>query len=233
MKKYVVIVAGGNGSRMGSTLPKQFLHLNEQPILLHTLHAFVQAFSDIQIILVLPEAYLDYTKEIITQHHFAHPIHYVVGGETRFYSVQNGLKTIAESGIVFVHDAVRCLVTPALIQHCYQQAVEKGSAIPVVSMKDSVRSVTDADHHKVVDRTELRLVQTPQTFRTEILLPAFESEYREAFTDEATVVESCGKQVFLLEGEESNIKITSPIDLIIAEAELSKRTYNPKPTTYN
>ncbi len=223
MKKFAVIVAGGNGSRMGSSLPKQFLHLHSTPVLLHTLQAFTNAFSDIQLILVLPESYLEYTKEIITQHQFSHPIQYVIGGATRFHSVQNGLKTITESGIVFVHDAVRCLVTPVLLQRCYQQAMEKGSAIPVICMKDSVRSVTDAAHHQVVDRSVLRLVQTPQTFRTEILLAAFESEYREAFTDEATVVESSGKQVFLLEGEESNIKITSPIDLIIAEAELSKR----------
>ena len=224
MNKYAVIVAGGNGSRMGSMLPKQFLQLHERPILLHTLQAFVDAFFDIQIILVLPESYLEYTKEIIAKNHFTHPIHYVLGGATRFHSVQNGLKTITENGIVFVHDAVRCLVTPALIQRCYKQAMEKGSAIPVVPMKDSVRSIADTDHHKVVDRSVLRLVQTPQTFRTEIILPAFESEYREAFTDEATVVDSIGKQVFLIEGEESNIKITSPIDLIIAEAELSKRS---------
>jgi 2-C-methyl-D-erythritol 4-phosphate cytidylyltransferase len=230
MKKFAVIVAGGNGSRMGSSLPKQFLHLYDTPVLLHTLRAFTDAFSDIQIILVLPESYLEYTKEIIAKHQFSHPIQYVIGGATRFHSVQNGLKTITESGIVFVHDAVRCLVMPALIQRCYQQAIEKGSAIPVIPMKDSVRSVTDADQHKIVDRSVLRLVQTPQTFQTEILLPAFESEYSDAFTDEATVVESSGNKVYLIEGEESNIKITSPIDLMIAEAELSKRSKQNKNT---
>jgi len=217
MNKYAVLVAGGNGTRMGSSLPKQYLHLHEQPILLHTLNTFIAAYQDIHIILVLPEAYVTYTKEIFSEHNFQYPITYVTGGETRFHSVQNGLKVISDKGIVFVHDAVRCLVSAELIRRCYDQALEKGSAIPVIPMKDSVRMVDENGINHAVSRTTLRLVQTPQTFQTDILLPAFECVYQESFTDEATVVEAHGQIVYLTEGEDTNIKITSPVDLMIAE----------------
>jgi 2-C-methyl-D-erythritol 4-phosphate cytidylyltransferase len=223
MKKYAVLVAGGNGTRMGSSLPKQYLHLNDQPILLHTLKAFVSAYDDIQIILVLPESYIDYTKSILEENNFLYPMHFVTGGETRFHSVQNGLKAISDEGIVFVHDAVRCLVSADLIRRCYDQALEKGSAIPVVPMKDSVRMVDENNMNHAVSRSKLRLVQTPQTFQTNVLLPAFECIYHDSFTDEATVVEAHGQKVHLIEGEDTNIKITSPVDLLIATAYL-KRT---------
>jgi 2-C-methyl-D-erythritol 4-phosphate cytidylyltransferase len=223
MKKYAVLVAGGNGTRMGSSLPKQYLHLNDQPILLHTLKAFVSAYDDIQIILVLPESYIDYTKSILEENNFLYPMQFVTGGETRFHSVQNGLKAISDEGIVFVHDAVRCLVSADLIRRCYDQALENGSAIPVVPMKDSVRMVDENNMNHAVSRSKLRLVQTPQTFQTNVLLPAFECIYHDSFTDEATVVEAHGQKVYLIEGEDTNIKITSPVDLLIATAYL-KRT---------
>jgi 2-C-methyl-D-erythritol 4-phosphate cytidylyltransferase len=223
MKKYAVLVAGGNGTRMGSSLPKQYLHLNNQPILLHTLKAFVSAYDDIQIILVLPESYIDYTKSILEENNFLYPMQFVTGGETRFHSVQNGLKAISDEGIVFVHDAVRCLVSADLIRRCYDQALENGSAIPVVPMKDSVRMVDENNMNHAVSRSKLRLVQTPQTFQTNVLLPAFECIYHDSFTDEATVVEAHGQKVHLIEGEDTNIKITSPVDLLIATAYL-KRT---------
>jgi 2-C-methyl-D-erythritol 4-phosphate cytidylyltransferase len=222
MNKYAVIVAGGNGTRMGSPLPKQYLHLNDQPILLHTLNTFISAYEDIQIILVLPESYIDYTKTMLEENNFLRSIQFVKGGETRFHSVQNGLSVIKEEGIVFVHDAVRCLVSADLIRRCYEQAIEKGSAIPVIHMKDSVRLLNN-DKHSPIDRTLLRLVQTPQTFQTQIILPAFQTSYNDSFTDEATVVEASGKEVYLIDGEETNIKITSPVDLLIAKAYL-KRT---------
>jgi 2-C-methyl-D-erythritol 4-phosphate cytidylyltransferase len=222
MKKYAVLVAGGNGRRMGSSLPKQYLHLQEQPILLYTLKTFISAFDDIQIILVLPQDYVDYTKEIFAEYNFSYPVIFVAGGETRFHSVQNGLKEISEAGIVFVHDAVRCLVSAVLIRRCYEQALQKGSAIPVVSMKDSVRMVDNNESSHAINRTDLRLVQTPQTFQTNVLLPAFECTYNESFTDEATVAEAFGRKVYLIEGEDTNIKITSPVDLLIAESYLKK-----------
>jgi 2-C-methyl-D-erythritol 4-phosphate cytidylyltransferase len=222
MNKYAVIVAGGNGTRMGSSLPKQYLHLNNQPILLHTLNTFVSAYEDIQIILVLPESYIDYTKSILQENNFSLPVQFVKGGETRFHSVQNGLSVIKEEGIVFVHDAVRCLVTTDLINRCYRQAFEKGSAIPVIHMKDSVR-LLNKDKHSPIDRTLLRLVQTPQTFQAQIILPAFQISYNDSFTDEATVVEASGKEVYLIDGEETNIKITSPVDLLIADSYFTQR----------
>lgn len=190
-------------------------------MLLHTLEAFVAALEEVHLVLVLPADYIDYTQTLLKENNFNHPVELVVGGETRFHSVQNGLKLVKQDSIVFVHDAVRCLIAPALIRRCYQQALEKGSAIPVIPVKDSVRSIGDAQYPKVVDRSVLRLVQTPQTFKTEILLRAFNCEYNLAFTDEATVVEAAGGKVELVEGEESNIKITTPLDLLIAEAYLA------------
>ncbi|MBU6158961.1 MAG: 2-C-methyl-D-erythritol 4-phosphate cytidylyltransferase [Bacteroidetes bacterium] len=218
MKPYAIIVAGGNGSRMQSATPKQFLLVAGRPLLLHTLEVFTNALEEVNLVLVLPADYIAYTQTLLKEYNFNYPVELVAGGETRFHSVQNGLKVVKEECVVFVHDAVRCLITPDLIRRCYQQTIEKGTAIPVIPVKDSVRSVADTGHHKVVDRSVLRLVQTPQTFKTEILLPAFECEYATAFTDEASVVEAAGGKVELVEGEESNIKITTPSDLLIAEA---------------
>jgi 2-C-methyl-D-erythritol 4-phosphate cytidylyltransferase len=142
------------------------------------------------------------------------------GGDTRFQSVKNGLQLIEEESIIFVHDAVRCLISAALIHACYEKAVETGSAIPVVTSKDSVRMLTD-EGNDAVDRNKVMLVQTPQTFHSKILLPAFKIDYKDKFTDEATVVEAYGLKVSLVEGEESNIKITTPMDLMMAESLLS------------
>jgi len=145
-----------------------------------------------------------------------HSIHLTQGGETRFHSVANGLALIEEESIIFVHDGVRCLLTPQLIQRCFDQALETGSAIPVVDCKDSVRMISE-EGNEAVDRSKLKLVQTPQTFHSKILKPAFEIDYKERFTDEATVVEAYGLKVTLVQGEDTNIKITNPIDLLVAE----------------
>ncbi len=215
MKKYAVIVAGGMGARMASAVPKQFLLLHHQPVLWHTLRAFIAAFEDIELIVVLPEEHLEKGKEIAASLHTRQHIIFTKGGATRFHSVQNGLQHITRPGIVFVHDGVRCLVSPQLIRRCYEQAVAKGSAVPAIAATDSIRIVTDGAH-RVADRALVRIIQTPQTFRSELLLPAFNQAYTEAFTDEATVVEASGQPVFLIEGEYNNIKITRPADLLIA-----------------
>ena len=138
-KKIAIIVAGGTGQRMGSVVPKQFLEIQGKPILLHTIDQFVAAFSDIQLVVVLPEDYIQEGKDLLAKNGFTKNIIFVAGGDTRFQSVKNGLGQVTASAIVFVHDAVRCLLTPALIQRCYQQALEKGSAIPAVSSTDTVR----------------------------------------------------------------------------------------------
>lgn len=216
MKTYAVIVAGGAGKRMGSALPKQFLLLKNKPVLYYTIDAFLKAVPAIHVIIVLPEEHLELGKEIVDGFFDEQQIQLTVGGETRFHSVQNGLKLISEESIIFVHDGVRCLVSEELIQRCYTTTLETGSAIPAVECRDSARMITD-DGNDPVDRTKLRLVQTPQTFHSKILLPAFAIDYKERFTDEANVVEAFGLKVTLVQGEETNIKITNPIDLVIAE----------------
>lgn len=221
MNTYAVIVAGGAGKRMGSALPKQFLLLKNKPVLYYTIDAFLKAVPGIHVIIVLPEEHLELGKEIVDGFFDEQQIRLTVGGETRFHSVQNGLKLISEESIIFVHDGVRCLVSEELIQRCYTAALETGSAIPAIECKDSARMITE-DGNDPVDRTKLRLVQTPQTFHSKILLPAFAIDYKERFTDEATVVEAFGLKVTLVQGEETNIKITNPIDLVVAEKILEK-----------
>ena len=221
-KKIAIIVAGGTGQRMGSVVPKQFLEIEHKAILLHTIDQFVAAFSDIELVIVLPEVYIGEGKKIIEKNKGTNIFHFVVGGETRFQSVKNGLSKVSTSSIVFVHDAVRCLLTPALVQRCYQQAIEKGSAIPAVSATDTIRLIEGEKHH-LMNRENIMLIQTPQTFQSEILIKAFEQEYKASFTDEANVVEASGVPVFLVEGEFENIKITRPLDMAVANYILTKR----------
>lgn len=221
MKKYVVIVAGGTGTRMGANIPKQFLPVGGKPVLVHSINKFLNVFPDIQIILVLHPSFIDQGKLIIQTLQGTPDITIVPGGETRFHSVKNGLIQVKGNGIIFVHDAVRCMVSETLIKRCYEHAMEKGSAIPAVAISDSVR-IIEGDTTKVIDRNLLKAVQTPQTFRSEIILPAFEQEYNTGFTDEATVVEAAGNKIFLIEGEKENIKITVPADIVLAEQLLTQ-----------
>jgi len=222
MKKYAIIVAAGAGTRMGDAIPKQFLLINSKPVLYYTLRTFLNAFADIQLILVLPVDYTDMGQEIIDAYFDKDRIRITAGGETRFQSVKNGLQLIEDDSIIFVHDGVRCLLTENLIHHCYASAVETGTAIPVINSKDSVRIVHE-DGNDAIDRNKVMLIQTPQTFHSKILLPAFKIDYKEKFTDEATVVEAYGLKVTLVDGEEDNIKITKPTDLLIAEKIINER----------
>lgn len=222
MKKYAVIVAAGSGIRMGGNTPKQFLLVNNKPVLYYTLQTFLNALADIQIILVLPVDYTDMGQEIIDAYFDNDKIRVTAGGDTRFQSVKNGLQLIQGDAIVFVHDGVRCLLSENLIHRCYAEAVNSGTAIPVVVSKDSVRIINE-EGNDAIDRNKVMLVQTPQTFHTKILLPAFQIDYKEKFTDEATVVEAYGMKVTLVEGEENNIKITKPIDLLMAEKIIGER----------
>lgn len=220
--KTAVIVAGGSGTRMGRATPKQFLLLKGKPLLWYTIRAFLAAYTDMQIILVLPEAHIDNGKVIATDFPEA-DIQFIVGGDTRFASVKNGVMAAPDDAIIFVHDGVRCLISPELIQACYVQTVEKGSAVPAVASTDSVRlSAADGSHH-VVDRQFVQIIQTPQTFPAQVLKAAFQQAYCDAFTDEATVVEAAGGVVHLIVGDYSNIKVTRPIDLLMAERILEER----------
>lgn len=216
MKKYAVIVAGGSGTRMGLDIPKQFVLVKNKPVLFYTLKTFLDAYDDLNIILVLPIDFTDMGNEIIDGYFDTKRIQITAGGDSRFQSVKNGLQLIKEESIIFVHDAVRCLLSNDLIYRCYEQALLTGTAIPVMDSKDSVRIVTESEN-EAIERSRVKLVQTPQTFHSKILLPAFQIDYKDKFTDEATVVEAYGLKVSILAGEENNIKITMPMDLIIAE----------------
>lgn len=212
MKKYAVIVAGGTGTRMNQPLPKQFVLLKGKPVLYYTLTTFLAAYDDIDIILVLPEDYMAAGKEIIDAYFDPQRIQLTAGGRTRFHSVQNGLALVTEESVVFVHDAARCLLTTNLIHRCYEAVMQYGSAVPVVASRDSLRYITD-DGNEAIDRNRICLVQTPQTFHSKILLPAFNIDYKDKYTDEATVIEAFGLKVHLVTGEDENIKLTLPADL--------------------
>lgn len=216
MKKIAVIVAGGTGSRMNTNIPKQFLLLNGKPVMYYTINTFLQAYDDLSVILVLPEEHVATGQEIIDAFFDYNRIQITIGGRTRFHSVQNGLQLVHDECIIFVHDAVRCLVSIDLIKRCYESAMDSGSAIPVVDSKDSVRFI-NGDTNMALERENIKQVQTPQTFHSKILLPAYQIDYKDKFTDEAAVVEAFGLKVNLVKGDENNLKITRPTDLIIAE----------------
>jgi len=222
VQKIAIITAGGSGVRMGSPIPKQFLVLNEKPLLWYTIRAFLEAYHDISILLVLPKDYLSAGQDLVNEMDIAHQTTLVVGGSTRFHSVQNGIQQIKNNAVVFVHDGVRCLITPHLIIRCFEQTIEKGSAIPAVTCTDSVRIINNLSH-TAINRDQVKIIQTPQTFLSSILIPAFNQPYQEVFTDEATVVEASGESVHLIDGEYSNIKITRPADLLVANAILAER----------
>ena len=221
MKKIALIVAGGKGSRMNNDIPKQFLLLKNKPVLYYSIKAFTDAYENIEIILVLPEEHIGKGQEIIDGYFHHSRIHIIAGGRTRFHSVQNGLALINEESIIFVHDGVRCLLTGNLIRKCYEAAVEIGNAVPAIECRDSVR-LLNANGNKIVDRKKVKLIQTPQTFHSKILLPAYKIDYKDKFTDEASVVEAYGLTINLIEGEKNNIKITTPSDLHLAEILLSE-----------
>lgn len=216
MKKYAVIVAGGYGSRMKSNIPKQFLLIKNKPLLFYTINTFLKTYNDLKIILVLPAEHISKGQEIIDAYFSSKQITLSEGGRTRFHSVKKGLALINEESIIFIHDGVRCLVTKNLIERCYKEAARSGAAIPAVASKDSVRLITE-DGNIALERNKVKLVQTPQTFHSKIILAAYKTDYKDKYTDEATVVEAFGLSVNLVEGEENNIKITTPADLVFAE----------------
>jgi 2-C-methyl-D-erythritol 4-phosphate cytidylyltransferase len=222
MKKYAVIVAGGSGLRMGTAVPKQFLQMSGKPVLWHTLTAFLDAYADLQIILVVHKEYMETGLEIIRTTHSPGRIEITAGGETRFHSVKNGLKLVNGHSVVFVHDGVRCLVRKELIRYCFEETILYGNAVPAVGAIDTIRIET-ALGNEPIDRNKVRIIQTPQTFFSDTIKAAFEQDYNDSFTDEASVVERLGIKINLVEGEYSNIKVTKPVDLLIAEKLLEER----------
>lgn len=222
MKRSTIIVAGGSGKRMGAAVPKQFLLLKGEPLLFHTLRAFHRFDPAMQLVLVLPQDHHETWDHLCSEFEFEVPHALVSGGAERFHSTQAGLAAVTHDGLVAVHDGVRPLLSPALIARCFNAAEEQGAAIPVVPISSSVRELTD-EGSQPLDRSRLRAVQTPQCFRVPLLRRAFELPYDPAFTDEATLVERLGVDVHLVEGEDQNIKVTTPFDLQVAELVLGAK----------
>ena len=222
---YVIIVAGGKGLRMGSDIPKQFLPVGGKPVLMRTLERFREYSADLHIILVLPEAQQDYWHQLCEEYHFDVKYTLANGGQTRFHSVQNGLAKVPDDaeGVVGVHDGVRPFPAIEVIRNCYETAREKKAVIPVIPVVETVRHLTKCQtlcevKSVTVPRDEYRLVQTPQTFDIQLLKAANRQPYNDGFTDDASVVESYGHDITLVEGNRENIKITTPYDIVVAEA---------------
>lgn len=216
MKKAVVIVAGGSGTRMRSDIPKQFLLLRGRPILMHTIERFYSYCNDIKIVVVLPKDELERWKHLCSEYQFTIQHSLTQGGETRYHSVRNGLALVDSDTIVGIHDGVRPLVSTLVIEKCYDEAATGKAVIPVIPAIDSLRMVS-ATGNAVVDRSAIRLVQTPQVFPHKMLVEAYYKGYSPTFTDDASVVEAYGQSITLVDGNIENIKITNPIDLIIAD----------------
>lgn len=220
MKKYAVIVAGGKGKRMGYTTPKQFLPLNGKSILLHTIDAFRNAITDISLVVVLPDDQIDFWNDLVKGSVYE-DIKIVEGGKERTDSVKAGLKLVPDEALLAIHDAVRPFASTSVIQNAFQKAEIAGSAVPVVPLTDSLRSV-NGEGSKAVDRSQFLIVQTPQVFHAILLKDAYQ-KFKGHQTDDASVWEAAGFQVNLVEGNKENIKITEPADLIFAEAILKER----------
>ena len=218
---YIIIVAGGKGLRMGSDIPKQFLPIGGKPVLMRTLERFRAYSSALQIILVLPEAQQDYWRKLCEEYHFEVDYQLANGGQTRFHSVQNGLALVPDDaeGVVGVHDGVRPFPSIEVIRNCYETARTAKAVIPVIPVVETVRQLISngLQDSKTVPRDEYRLVQTPQTFDIQLLKAANKQPYNDGFTDDASVVESYGHPITLVEGNRENIKITTPYDMKIAE----------------
>jgi 2-C-methyl-D-erythritol 4-phosphate cytidylyltransferase len=216
MKYYAIIVGGGSGTRMQTNIAKQFLLLKSRPVLMHTITAFASCSFNPEIIIVLHSSLHEYWKDLCITYNFNIPHLLIDGGEQRFHSVRNGLMAIKEDGIVAVHDAVRPLASTSLIECAYQVAETDGNAVTCIKPTDSVRKIKSATESVVVNRDELVLIQTPQTFQIDQLRTAYQQPYQSKFTDDASVVEEAGFKINLIEGERNNLKITYPEDLELA-----------------
>ena len=213
----IIIVAGGSGKRMGGSLPKQFALVGGKPILVRTINALHEALPASRIVVVLPAEQIDFWRNYSSRFEVAkHSV--VEGGAERFHSVRNGIEALSDAvDLIAIHDGVRPFASKAMIQRVVECAAKSGSAIPVVEAIDSFRQIDDNGSH-IISRSSLRAVQTPQIFAAPIVRAAYDTEFRSDFTDDASVVEYSGEKITLCDGERSNIKITTPADLVIAEA---------------
>jgi len=212
----IVIVAGGSGSRMGSDMPKQFLKLAGKPVLVHTLRRFLEFDPEISMVVVLSPSHQKYWDEILESNRLPSDIMVAPGGQTRFESVRNGLARMKEVDIIGIHDAVRPLVSVETLERCFHAASLTGSGIPVTDMEDTIRILDSEGHSRHLNRDRLKRVQTPQVFRAKEIRHAYNHPYDPAYTDDASVYESCFDEVTLVSGNPENIKITTPLDLKLA-----------------
>jgi len=222
MLRSCIIVAGGNGSRMGTERPKQFLQISGIPVLMHTIRNLYDFDPSIQLMVVLPADEIGHWKELCHQHHFDLPHLLIAGGDTRFQSVKNGLSLVGNSELIAIHDGVRPLVTHETLNRCFQGAEETGTAIPVLPANESVREGS-MNSSVPVDRSHYFMVQTPQVFKASLIRESYQQPWIPEFTDDASVVEHAGIAVHLVMGNRENIKITYPEDLRIAELFLKSR----------
>ena len=235
MKRYLIVVAGGKGQRMGGVLPKQFQLLGGRPVLMVTLERLYALDNTLNIVLVLPKEHLGLWDELCLKYSFAVPLVVTEGGNTRFHSVKNGLDTIQddvtlEDALVGVHDGVRPFVSQRVLDEAYREAWNNGAVIPMIELQDSLRQIIGGEGaSQTVPRDRYRLVQTPQVFRLSLLRRAYEQRYVEVFTDDASVVEAMGERVFAVEGNRENIKLTTPFDMMIANTLLECSTLQQEP----
>lgn len=216
---YIIIVAGGKGMRMGADIPKQFIPVGGKPVLMRTMERFHEYDAALNIILVLPESQQAYWKALCEEYNFAIPHTIVNGGATRFDSSKNGLAAIPDDaeGVVGIHDGVRPFVSVSVIEDCFEAARDEYAVIPVLPVTDTIRYIDAHGGGRNVQRSDYRIVQTPQVFDISLLKRAYNQPYQDSFTDDASVVESLGCQVSMVEGNRENIKLTTPFDLKIAE----------------
>lgn len=214
-------MAGGSGARMKSGIPKQFMTVGGKPVLMYSIEAFSLAVPTIQILVVLPAGQILAWQSLTGKYHLKTPYRILEGGKERFHSVKKGLEHIPDHVLVAIHDGVRPVIRPSLIIRCFRHAQEFGSAIPCIPLKESAREV-DGTNHFPVPRDSIRIVQTPQVFRSEWIKQAYQQPFHVRFTDDATVLESIGRPVHLVDGDHLNIKVTYPEDLVVAEVLLKE-----------
>ncbi len=217
MKQFAIIVAGGSGERMKSEVPKQFLEINGIPLLMLSIKVFYHFNPELNIVVALPENQTAYWQQLCQKHSFDIKHQIVKGGETRYHSVKNALQKVGTEGIVAIHDGVRPLVSQDTIRKVFEVATLEGNAIPYIDMIDSIRYVSGEDNNPV-ERSKYKLIQTPQAFDCKTIRQAYEQPFEPSFTDDAMVVEKTGKKINLVPGNLENIKITTQVDLMIAEA---------------
>ena len=218
MKEYLIIVAGGIGKRFDSKIPKQFLNIAGKPLLMHTISVFYNYSKELEIFLVLPREYFEFWENLCHENKFEINHRLVEGGSERFYSVKNALKFIPDKSYVAIHDGVRPNVDQTIIKKCFSEVKKFGNAIPASKIYDSIRQISDEGKSITIDRNKFRIIQTHQTFYSNKIKKAYLQEFDECFTDDASVLESMGEEIHLIEGNPENIKVTKKYDLLFCRS---------------